>query len=49
MIEITYLLIFMIRRSQFRGPVQNRQEATPTKKDDDDEDNWELPEGGIPY
>ncbi|GAY61097.1 hypothetical protein CUMW_207110 [Citrus unshiu] len=37
------------RRSQFRVPVQNRQEATPTKKDDDDEDNWELPEGGIPY
>ncbi|CAK7328298.1 unnamed protein product [Dovyalis caffra] len=37
------------RRPQMRGPFPNKQEASPSKKNDDDEDNWEMPEGDIPY
>ncbi|KAH6766614.1 Ribosomal protein S21 family protein [Perilla frutescens var. hirtella] len=36
------------RRPQARLPAQDRQEATKSKKDDDSEDNWDLPEGGLP-
>ncbi|XP_021897266.1 30S ribosomal protein S21, chloroplastic [Carica papaya] len=35
------------RRGQFRS-FQNKQE-TPVVKKDEDEDNWEMPEGDLPY
>ncbi|XP_050235192.1 30S ribosomal protein S21, chloroplastic [Mercurialis annua] len=35
------------RRTRFIPP--NRQETVATKKDVDDDDNWELPEGNLPY
>ncbi|KAH6823784.1 Ribosomal protein S21 family protein [Perilla frutescens var. hirtella] len=36
------------RRPQARLPAQDRQEGMKSKKDDDSEDNWDLPEGGLP-
>lgn len=30
------------------GP-PDRQETSKSKKEDDDEDNWELPVGDLPY
>ncbi|KAK3036453.1 hypothetical protein RJ639_030052 [Escallonia herrerae] len=35
------------RRTPFRGAPQDKVEGTKSKKEDDD-DNWELPEGGLP-
>lgn len=29
------------------GPPE-REDATKSKKNDDDQDNWDLPEGGLP-
>lgn len=29
--------------------MQNRQEVPVQKKSDEDEDNWDLPQGDIPY
>ncbi|XP_011003928.1 PREDICTED: uncharacterized protein LOC105110550 [Populus euphratica] len=37
------------RRPQMRGPFQNKPEASPSKKNDDDEDNWEMPEGDASF
>ncbi|KAL5793389.1 hypothetical protein ACOSP7_001983 [Xanthoceras sorbifolium] len=37
------------RRPQARNFFQNKQEETTSKKDEDGEDNWELPEGDLPY
>lgn len=39
----------MNRRPQSRFTPQERQEASKNKKSDEDEDNWDLPEGDIPY
>ncbi|XP_059284917.1 small ribosomal subunit protein bS21c-like [Lycium ferocissimum] len=40
------------RNRKRRGPPRNfsedKQETTKNKRDDDGEDNWELPEGGLP-
>ncbi|KAL8474862.1 hypothetical protein ACS0TY_031326 [Phlomoides rotata] len=36
------------RRPQSRMPFQDKQEVSKTKKSDEDEDNWDLPEGGLP-
>ncbi|CAL5370431.1 unnamed protein product [Camellia sinensis] len=36
------------RRTQFRGTPQEKQEATKSKKLEEVEDNWELPEGDLP-
>jgi hypothetical protein len=32
-----------------RGPFQNKPEASPSKKNDDDDDNWEMPEGDASF
>ncbi|GFS30798.1 hypothetical protein Acr_00g0014150 [Actinidia rufa] len=37
------------RRFQARGPSQEEEAANRKKEQDDGEDNWDLPEGGIPY
>ncbi|CAA3032571.1 30S ribosomal S21, chloroplastic-like [Olea europaea subsp. europaea] len=37
------------RRFQPRSNTQNRSEISKNKKKDGEEDNWELPEGDIPY
>ncbi|KAL0351135.1 UNVERIFIED_CONTAM: 30S ribosomal protein S21, chloroplastic [Sesamum radiatum] len=37
------------RRPQARTGPQDRQETSQSKKGDDDEDNWDLPEGDLPY
>ncbi|KAI3463104.1 hypothetical protein Pfo_019767 [Paulownia fortunei] len=37
------------RRPQSRFSPQERQEASKNKKGDEEEDNWDLPEGGLPY
>ncbi|GLU02252.1 hypothetical protein SLE2022_195080 [Rubroshorea leprosula] len=37
------------RRPQSRIPQQNREEDSAAKEDEDAEDNWELPEGDLPY
>ncbi|KAK6153157.1 hypothetical protein DH2020_012796 [Rehmannia glutinosa] len=37
------------RRPQSRFGPQDRQETPNNKKGDEDEDNWDLPEGDIPY
>ncbi|KAK9925502.1 hypothetical protein M0R45_033824 [Rubus argutus] len=38
------------RAHLFRPPLmQNRQEVPVQKKSDEDEDNWDLPQGDIPY
>ncbi|KAI3457842.1 hypothetical protein Pfo_014505 [Paulownia fortunei] len=37
------------RRPQTRTGPQDRQETSKIKKGDEDEDNWDLPEGDIPY
>ncbi|KAL6994473.1 hypothetical protein U1Q18_012576 [Sarracenia purpurea var. burkii] len=37
------------RRGQWGGSSQDKQEASKDKKVEGDEDNWELPEGGLPY
>ncbi|PSR87486.1 30S ribosomal protein [Actinidia chinensis var. chinensis] len=37
------------RRFQARGPSQEEEAANRKKEQDDGEDNWDLPEGGLPY
>ncbi|KAL7232771.1 hypothetical protein ACSBR2_010728 [Camellia fascicularis] len=38
------------RRPQARGSFQDKEEASKSKKErESDEDNWELPEGNLPY
>ncbi|GMN57531.1 hypothetical protein TIFTF001_026635 [Ficus carica] len=37
------------RRPPPRFSAQNKLETPATKKGDEDEDNWDLPEGDIPY
>ncbi|KAL6997024.1 hypothetical protein U1Q18_007147 [Sarracenia purpurea var. burkii] len=37
------------RRFQSRGSWQDKQDAPESKKGEDEEDNWELPEGKLPY
>ncbi|XP_016442032.1 small ribosomal subunit protein bS21c [Nicotiana tabacum] len=41
------------RNRKRRGPPRNfsddKQEASKNKRDDEGEDNWELPDGGLPY
>ncbi|KAF5184098.1 30S ribosomal protein S21 protein [Thalictrum thalictroides] len=38
------------RRRPYRPPVPDKLEASKTKSDDDDQDNWDLPAGGnMPY
>ncbi|XP_027101933.1 small ribosomal subunit protein bS21c isoform X1 [Coffea arabica] len=37
------------RRPQSRGSFQDRQETSKNSKQDEDEDNWELPDGDLPY
>ncbi|XP_074294300.1 small ribosomal subunit protein bS21c-like [Silene latifolia] len=39
----------MRRGYQPRVPFPNKDEATKVQKKDDDEDNWEMPEGGSPF
>lgn len=49
--KLLYLMIFVsldIRRPYSRIPVQDKQEGSKNK-DNDEEDNWEIPEGDIPY
>ncbi|CAL5325414.1 unnamed protein product [Camellia sinensis] len=41
---------FILRRPQARGSFQDKEEASKSKKEgESDEDNWELPEGNLPY
>ncbi|KAL3526295.1 hypothetical protein ACH5RR_010951 [Cinchona calisaya] len=37
------------RRPQSRGNFQDKQETSKNKKEDEDEDNWQLPVGDLPY
>ncbi|KAJ9152739.1 hypothetical protein P3X46_026271 [Hevea brasiliensis] len=37
------------RRLQSRPTMQNKQEISASKKDKDDEDNWEMPVGDLSY
>lgn len=38
------------RRPQSRAPIQNKDEASNKRKDDEGgKDNWELPEVDLPY
>lgn len=43
------LSCFMTRRPLSRPSQQNREEDSLAKRDEDEEDNWELPEGDLPY
>ncbi|KAM2107132.1 hypothetical protein ACFX1Q_024145 [Malus domestica] len=36
-------------RRPFSRPFQQKPEVPEAKKNDDDGDNWDLPQGGIPY
>lgn len=40
---------FYSRRPFSRTPPPNSQEVSKNKKEDDEEDNWDLPAGDIPY
>ncbi|KAF9601837.1 hypothetical protein IFM89_023524 [Coptis chinensis] len=37
------------RRRPFRAPLPDKQETLNAKKDDDDGDNWDMPEGNLPF
>lgn len=37
------------RRGPFRGPYQGKEETGKVEKKEDDEDNWEMPEGDAPF
>lgn len=38
-----------IRRTPFRAGPQDRVDTPKSSKKEEDDDNWELPEGGLPY
>ncbi|XVE67706.1 hypothetical protein DITRI_Ditri09bG0010000 [Diplodiscus trichospermus] len=37
------------RRPQARYSQPNKQEVSSKKRDEDDEDNWDMPDGDLPY
>ncbi|GMH15031.1 hypothetical protein Nepgr_016872 [Nepenthes gracilis] len=36
------------RRTQFRSPLQSKKEPEKVEKPEDEDDNWEMPEGDLP-
>ena len=50
MISDGYLLsCTMIRRPQGRFSQPNKQEVSSKKRDEDEEDNWDMPDGDLPF
>ena len=43
------LCCVVFRRPQMRSPMQNKQDVQATTKKEEDDDNWDLPEGDTPY